>query len=650
MTQPIAPLDGPPRERFGPYIVQEKIGAGGMATVYRALHVNGQNPIALKVLAIHLAGHEDVRRRFEREARTLIQFDHPHILPVFDFGEEQGTPYIVLKLLSGRSLDDLLAHAPLPFHQIARLTRQIASALDYAHARGIVHRDIKPANILLDDQNNPYLADFGVAYLTESDPGARLTQAGSFVGTVAYASPEQCRNEPLNRPSDVYSLAVAVFQMATGQLPFAGPSSLAIMKQHMHDPPPNPIALNPDLPIALYHVLVKALHKLPENRFPSAMKFSEAVDAAFGLHIIPAANDTGADSDAWLHGDLTPVSPDNDPVIHHTPDHYDELAQSSPIMPAFEVKHTYTDYADQDDPFTMSGVEDVAAGFANADFDDPFAADISDDFADFAGTPFENTDEDQYPSVASVLAAAAKTVHSQHQHAPPQPPTIRPIAPQPQPAPDDPRPIPTRSASGHALAYTIIVIALVIIVGGGLIALRELSDSTDQIALDATNTNPAFGITFDYPAGWTIREGDTALLSTDPTGTIYLSDHPILPGANYGAATLTLAIQRIDPADIYEIPSTCTFQIVIGPSGTFTCMAAQGYLTPTFSAFHSPYSTGGVILPGTLPPTRASFPMILLPVPNEPTWIAIMIVHWVEFADAREMLDRVARSIHAARE
>ena len=242
MTQPPSPQAGPPRERFGPYIIQEKIGAGGMATVYRARHVNSQNQIALKVLSIHMTGQEDMRRRFEREARTLIQFNHPHILPVFDFGEDRGTPYIALKLLSGRDLSDLLKNAPLPIAQIGRLTRQIASALDYAHARGIVHRDIKPANILLDDQNNPYLADFGVAYLTEPDLGTRLTQAGSFIGTVAYASPEQCRGEPLDRPSDVYALAVMVFQMATGRLPFEALSPLAVIKLHLHESPPNPLA------------------------------------------------------------------------------------------------------------------------------------------------------------------------------------------------------------------------------------------------------------------------------------------------------------------------------------------------------------------------------------------------------------------------
>jgi serine/threonine protein kinase len=626
MTHPTSPLDGPRRERFGPYIVQTKIGAGGMATVYRAQHINGQNPIALKVLAIHLAGHEDVRRRFEREARTLIQFNHPHILPVFDFGEDQGTPYIALKLLSGRSLDDLLHHAPLPIPQIGRLTRQIASALDYAHARGIVHRDIKPANILLDDENTPYLADFGVAYLTESDPGARLTQAGSFVGTVAYASPEQCRGEVLDRPSDVYSLAVVVFQMATGRLPFEAPSSLAVIKMHLHAPPPNPLAFNPALPIELYHVLVKALAKLPENRYPSAMKFSEAVDAALGQHALPAAEGIDADEDAWLYGDLSPVLPDDDRVIPHSLAWDDQTTRSSSDMPVFEATPAY---------------EDVAAGFDNADFDFDAAADFV-DFADFqppAEADFVDAASDDFPSAADVLLGVADSARAARRQ--PQP-LIRPLTAEHGRAC---QPAKTRPPQRRILAYVVIVIALVTIAAGGMIIVRTLTESESTIALDAVYQSPAFGLTFDYPAGWTITEGEGAILSAQPTGTLYLSDQPVAPGETDGAPALTIAIQRIDPAAIYGIPGTCTSQITRGPDSTFTCVASQGYTTPTYSAFNTSFVTGGVTLPGTLPPTRSSPPLILLPAHNEPTWIAILIVQWDGFADARDLLDRVAGSV-----
>jgi hypothetical protein len=163
--------------------------------------------------------------------------------------------------------------------------------------------------------------------------------------------------------------------------------------------------------------------------------------------------------------------------------------------------------------------------------------------------------------------------------------------------------------------------------------------------LGATYQSPAFGITFDYPAGWSITEGEIAVLSGLSTGTIHLSDQPIQPGANYGTATLTLAIQRIDPAQIYGVPNACRGQIASGPEATFTCMAARSYATPGFSTFITPFASGGVKLPGTLPPMRASLPVILLPAHNEPTWIAIMIVQWDGFADAQAMLDRVALSV-----
>ncbi|HVO71876.1 MAG TPA: serine/threonine-protein kinase, partial [Aggregatilineaceae bacterium] len=301
-----APHTGPPPRTIGEYQIAEKIGSGGMATVYRAHDPDRRAQVAIKVLAVHLANDESSRRRFEREANTLIHLNHPHILPVYAFGEDGGTPYLVMRLLSGRSLADLLQGGPLPIEQIGRFTRQIAGALDYAHARHVIHRDVKPRNVLLDDQDNPYLADFGVAYFTDLGPGARLTSDGRFVGTAAYASPEQCEGKQLGRPADIYSLAVMVFQMSTGRLPFEAPSPLMVIKKQLYEPPPNPLAFNPALPIQLYHVLVKALAKDPSARHLSAMKFSEAVDEALGLHTLAEADG----DDDWLRGDIQPFAPD----------------------------------------------------------------------------------------------------------------------------------------------------------------------------------------------------------------------------------------------------------------------------------------------------------------------------------------------------
>lgn len=389
-----------------------------MATVYRATHPQDGREVALKVLAIHLADHGDVRRRFEREANMLLQFRHPHILPVYDFGEDRGTPYLVMKLMSGRTLSDLLQGKPLRIEEVGQYTRQIASALDYAHARGIIHRDVKPANILLDQAGTPYLADFGVAYwTTESDPNVRLTQTGEFIGTVAYASPEQCEGKKLDRPSDIYALAVMVFQMATGHLPFESSSPLAVIKMHLRDAPPNPLAFNPSLPVALYNVLVKALAKLPENRHPSAMKFSEAVDEALRLRawLQPVGEDN------WLYDDLKPILPDGPATKLIGAGQTLPVNEKPPDPFSFNVS---VDYDSPADPFTDTEMEQVVAHFSEAHFDDHFddefddsGADLIDDFADES----ELAPDDVLPPPSLVLAVASSP-------SPPSP-VIRPLRP-----------------------------------------------------------------------------------------------------------------------------------------------------------------------------------------------------------------------------
>ncbi len=283
-------------QRIGHYLIREKIGSGGMATVYRAYNPEDGQDVAIKVLSIHTVDHATLIKQFEREGQTLLSISHPNILPVYDLSHEGDSPYIVMKLLDGRTLEHLLQGVPLPPEQAANITRQIASALDYAHARQVIYRDIKPSNILLDGRSKPYLADFGIAYAP--DTASRLTATGDFIGTAAYASPEQCRGDQVEGPSDIYSLGVVVYEMLTGKNPFVAPSSLAMMKKHMAENPPNPLSLNPRLPIEVYAVLLMALAKLPEHRFQSAIKFSEALDTALHIHRIDIAQDD--DDMAWL--------------------------------------------------------------------------------------------------------------------------------------------------------------------------------------------------------------------------------------------------------------------------------------------------------------------------------------------------------------
>jgi len=181
------PSDG----RLGPYELHEVIGKGGMATVYRAHQPSMDRDVAIKIISPELAAEPEFAERFEREARIIARLQHPHILPVFDFGREGETIYLVMRLMEGGNLAHELRGGALPIKRAIDLTRQIASALDYAHLRGIVHRDLKPTNVLLDNLGNAYLTDFGIAKMLSGGPTTGLTATGAVMGTPTYMAPEQ---------------------------------------------------------------------------------------------------------------------------------------------------------------------------------------------------------------------------------------------------------------------------------------------------------------------------------------------------------------------------------------------------------------------------------------------------------------------------
>jgi serine/threonine protein kinase len=203
---------------------------------------------------------------------------HPHILPMSSFGEQDGAPYIVMKLVEGGTLAEVLERELLDLRLVARVVFHVASALDYAHSQGVIHRDIKPANILFDLQGNAYLSDFGVARLHEGTE--HITGVGGFIGTAAYASPEQCRGEDLGPLSDIYSLGVVLYEMLTGVLPFQGGSPLAIMHKHISEPVPNPLRDRSDLPMGISEIIRKALAKLPVVRYQTAQALSSGLNEA----------------------------------------------------------------------------------------------------------------------------------------------------------------------------------------------------------------------------------------------------------------------------------------------------------------------------------------------------------------------------------
>jgi serine/threonine protein kinase len=284
-----------PADRFAPgariagYMLEERIGRGGMAEVFRAHDERLNRTVALKILSPGLADDEAFRQRFIRESRAAAAVDDPHIVPVFEAGEASGVLFIAMRYVSG---GDVAAAArrfgPLELAEIAGIVSQVASALDAAHGRGLVHRDVKPTNMLLDAGQNSgrpdhvYLSDFGLS--KPQVTAAKITATGQFLGTLDYVSPEQVNGQLVGAASDQYSLACAAFELLSGTAPFERDTGLAVLYAHLHEPPPSLINRRPDLPPAVDAVFATALAKAPADRFANCHEFAEAMRAALGLH------------------------------------------------------------------------------------------------------------------------------------------------------------------------------------------------------------------------------------------------------------------------------------------------------------------------------------------------------------------------------
>jgi eukaryotic-like serine/threonine-protein kinase len=259
---------------IGPYRIVEKIGRGGMATVYKAHHAALARYVAIKILPDFLAAEPGFKERFQQEAVAVAKLRHPNILAVFDYGDVDGTTYIVNEFVDGGTLSDQLGQ-PLPIDYVVSTLKPIGGAIDYAHARGILHRDIKPSNILMNMEGTPILGDFGLAKMLESGPG--LTQAGMIVGTPEYMSPEQCTGDVLGPAADLYALGVVAYQMLTGQLPFKAETPAAVLHAQVNNQLPPPRNLNPDLSVQVEGALLKALAKAPTDRYKSASAMVKAL-------------------------------------------------------------------------------------------------------------------------------------------------------------------------------------------------------------------------------------------------------------------------------------------------------------------------------------------------------------------------------------
>ncbi len=265
-------------KQLGSYQIVAPLGEGGMAVVYKAYQPAMDRYVALKILPRHFASDPQFISRFQQEAKLLAKLQHPHILPVFDFGEMDGYTYIVMPFVASGTLTDLMHGQPLPLEQIRGVISQVGDALDYAHMRGLIHRDVKPSNVLMDERGNCLLTDFGLAKIVESS--IHITTSGMIIGTPAYMSPEQGLGEKLDARTDIYSLGVILYEMATGRAPYSAETPLAVVFKHIHDPLPPPRRLHAALPEAFERVILKALAKSPEDRFATANEMVKALQAS----------------------------------------------------------------------------------------------------------------------------------------------------------------------------------------------------------------------------------------------------------------------------------------------------------------------------------------------------------------------------------
>ncbi|MBF8283305.1 MAG: protein kinase [Anaerolineales bacterium] len=265
-------------KQLGPYQIVAPLGEGGMAAVYKAYQPAMDRYVALKILPRHFASDPQFVTRFQQEARVVAQLQHPHILPVFDFGEADGYTYIVMPFVKSGTLTDLLKGPALSLPHIRTLVTQIGGALDYAHARGLIHRDVKPSNVLIDETGNCLLTDFGLAKIIEGS--IHLTTSGAIMGTPAYMSPEQGLGHKIDKRSDIYALGVILYEMAVGRVPYSAETPMAVVIKHINDPLPPPRSVKPELPEALERVTLKALTKNPDDRFASAGEMVRALQAA----------------------------------------------------------------------------------------------------------------------------------------------------------------------------------------------------------------------------------------------------------------------------------------------------------------------------------------------------------------------------------
>src|ERR687888_500799 len=308
----------------GRYRIVRKLGAGGMADVYLAEDQELARRVAIKLPTDRHAADGQFIERFRREAKNAAGLSHPNIVSIYDRGTAEGTYYIAMEYLDGRSLKELIVgRGPAPIKVAVEYTRQILGAIGFAHRHGIVHRDIKPHNVLVSPEGRLKVTDFGIARAGAS----QMTEVGSIIGTAQYLSPEQARGSPVDQTSDLYSVGVVLYEMLTGQVPFTGDTPLEIAMKHLSEVPTPPSELRPEVPHDLDLVVLRALAKDPSERYQNAEEMdTDLAQVAEGL---PVAAQTADAATAVLAGSGILAAAPTAVVTPHAP----PTAPTTPVRP-----------------------------------------------------------------------------------------------------------------------------------------------------------------------------------------------------------------------------------------------------------------------------------------------------------------------------
>ncbi len=331
------------QEVAGRYRILEPLGQGGMAIVYKAHDARLDRQVAIKFIrsgSLNKQNAEKLRRRFEREAKALAKFSHPSIVKVYDYGEFQGDPFLVMEYLPGGTLKSR-AGKPIPYAEAAAILAPVGRALAYAHQREVIHRDVKPGNILFSETNEGILTDFGIAKILEAEDGTALTGTGVGIGTPEYMAPEQATGQVVDTRVDVYALGIVLYELVTGRKPFTGDTPVAVLLKHVQEPIPSARQFIPDLPEEFMHVLNKALAKNPNERYADMAAFAEDLQRlASGVtqkySAVPAENNTAEMPQSLVT--KSPSSPSLPAVARIRTDSHPAIPIAAPTRPQSKRK------------------------------------------------------------------------------------------------------------------------------------------------------------------------------------------------------------------------------------------------------------------------------------------------------------------------